>query len=285
MNHANGSLPCSNDDGQQQQQQTISSISSQPQQVMSGAVIAQQASHIHAAQQLLQQQQQHQRMHQGAAAVQYAVAYPTVIPLPNGGAYSIIQAAPATSMHQPQGQMVAYPNGQVAYHLSPALLNAHASLYPRFPGMMQTQQQPQQLHIPGMVQSAPNIRVQPQQMISASQWPSLGQTTTATAILEPKKEKAPASVQQTRKPYRDFAKDPTSNVPSTNQRSNKDQTFPVILYRILSNSECKDYISWLPHGRAFRIHKPEDVEENVLPLYFRHTKFASFMRQVSMSIL
>lgn len=81
--------------------------------------------------------------------------------------------------------------------------------------------------------------------------------------------------------YRDFAKDQKANKAFPHQRSNYDQTFPGILYRVLSNPDFEDFISWLPHGRAFKIHKPEAVEESVLPLFFRGTKLSSFMRQVS----
>lgn len=79
--------------------------------------------------------------------------------------------------------------------------------------------------------------------------------------------------------YRDYATDPESKLPPS--RRSKDFTFPVILYKILSeHSGC---ISWLPHGRAFKIHKPQEVEERVLPIHFPQIKFASFMRQVSTS--
>ena len=59
------------------------------------------------------------------------------------------------------------------------------------------------------------------------------------------------------------------------------ESFPCKLHAILSNENYSDYISWLPHGRAFRVLKPKAFEEDVLPKYFRSTKFASFMRQVS----
>ena len=37
----------------------------------------------------------------------------------------------------------------------------------------------------------------------------------------------------------------------------------------------------MPHGRAWKILKQHDFEEKVIPLYFRHAKLASFMRQVN----
>ena len=61
----------------------------------------------------------------------------------------------------------------------------------------------------------------------------------------------------------------------------KEPPFPVKFHRILSNPEFRDIISWLPHGRSWRVLKPKAFEERIIPLYFRHGKYASFMRQVS----
>lgn len=63
--------------------------------------------------------------------------------------------------------------------------------------------------------------------------------------------------------------------------SGKEPPFPVKLHRILSNAEHNDVISWLPHGRSWRVLKPKAFEEKVIPMYFRHAKYASFMRQVN----
>jgi hypothetical protein len=64
-------------------------------------------------------------------------------------------------------------------------------------------------------------------------------------------------------------------------QSAKEPAFPVKLHRILSNAEFRDVITWLPHGRSWRVIKPKAFEERVIPLYFRHAKYASFMRQVN----
>ena len=57
--------------------------------------------------------------------------------------------------------------------------------------------------------------------------------------------------------------------------------FPVKLHYILSNPKYKEVISWLPHGRAWRIIKPKEFEKYVIPKFFRSAKYASFMRQVN----
>jgi len=41
-------------------------------------------------------------------------------------------------------------------------------------------------------------------------------------------------------------------------------------------------ISWLSHGRAFMVHKPSEFVNQVMPIYFNQTKFASFQRQLNL---
>lgn len=87
-------------------------------------------------------------------------------------------------------------------------------------------------------------------------------------------------------PYTDYSRIPcpedgTELLGSSVTTSGKEPPFPVKLHKILSNSEYSDYISWLPHGRSWRVLKPKAFEEKVIPLFFRHAKYASFMRQVN----
>ena len=87
---------------------------------------------------------------------------------------------------------------------------------------------------------------------------------------------------------------PTSSIPDkedSDVKSDENQfdfpvasvrdTFPTKLYKILSKSVFVDVISWLPHGRSWRVLDQERFETEVLPLYFRHGNFMSFMRQVN----
>ena len=39
-------------------------------------------------------------------------------------------------------------------------------------------------------------------------------------------------------------------------------------------------VSWQPHGRAFRVHKPNDFLSFILPRYFKQTQYKSFQRQL-----
>ena len=50
---------------------------------------------------------------------------------------------------------------------------------------------------------------------------------------------------------------------------------------ILSNEEDSDTISWLPHGRSFIIYKKKKFAAQVLPKYFKATKFTSFTRKLN----
>lgn len=64
-------------------------------------------------------------------------------------------------------------------------------------------------------------------------------------------------------------------------KGKKEPPFPLKLHQILSNPEFQECICWNPHGRSWRILKPPVFEQIVIPLYFRHAKYASFMRQVN----
>ena len=58
-------------------------------------------------------------------------------------------------------------------------------------------------------------------------------------------------------------------------------TFPAKLFAILSRSDLADIISWMPHGRSWKVHKPREFEVKVIPSYFDHAKFSSFIRQAN----
>jgi hypothetical protein len=41
-------------------------------------------------------------------------------------------------------------------------------------------------------------------------------------------------------------------------------------------------MSWLPCGRAFKVHDQKEFASLIMPRYFRHSRFKSFLRQLSM---
>ncbi|KAL4510671.1 hypothetical protein ABPG72_004825 [Tetrahymena utriculariae] len=53
-------------------------------------------------------------------------------------------------------------------------------------------------------------------------------------------------------------------------------------YKILENPEYIDIISWNEDGKAFKVKKPNEFAEKVLPKYFKTNNFASFVRQLNM---
>jgi hypothetical protein len=62
-------------------------------------------------------------------------------------------------------------------------------------------------------------------------------------------------------------------------------TFPCRLQQILTDCEDgghQDIASWLPCGTLFKIHDPQKFARVIMPQYFRHSRFKSFLRQLSM---
>jgi hypothetical protein len=59
--------------------------------------------------------------------------------------------------------------------------------------------------------------------------------------------------------------------------------FPWRLHEILEEVEHKklDWIvSWLPDGRGFQVHCQKSFSEKIIPMFFRHSRYKSFQRQL-----
>merc|ERR1712176_7588 len=59
--------------------------------------------------------------------------------------------------------------------------------------------------------------------------------------------------------------------------------FPFKLHSILESagtSGQESIISWPPSGKAFKIHKPKEFADVIMPQYFNQTKYRSFQRQL-----
>jgi hypothetical protein len=68
-------------------------------------------------------------------------------------------------------------------------------------------------------------------------------------------------------------------------RRSSGSTFPCKLHELLDRIEVDGYadiLSWLPHGRCFKIHKQQEFLETILPNYFVMTKKSSFLRQLNL---
>lgn len=81
--------------------------------------------------------------------------------------------------------------------------------------------------------------------------------------------------------YRDYSKesDPDNLSPLT--PPGRVPNFPAKMHAILSRADFSDIVCWMPHGRAWKILKPREFELRVIPLYFEHAKFSSFIRQAN----
>ena len=58
-------------------------------------------------------------------------------------------------------------------------------------------------------------------------------------------------------------------------------SFPMKLFQILSEESNEPIISWMHHGRAWIVHDADKFEKELIPKYFKLTKFSSFTRQVN----
>jgi len=70
---------------------------------------------------------------------------------------------------------------------------------------------------------------------------------------------------------------------TTNSSKGSGQPPPPFLSKLLAmllSDECQPYISWSSSGQYIVLRNVEDLGAKMLPKFFRHNKFASFLRQV-----
>jgi len=61
------------------------------------------------------------------------------------------------------------------------------------------------------------------------------------------------------------------------------RSFPFKLLQLLEDASLEGnehIVSWLPHGKAFKVHKTTEFENELIGRYFRQTKYRSFVRQL-----
>jgi hypothetical protein len=59
--------------------------------------------------------------------------------------------------------------------------------------------------------------------------------------------------------------------------------FPFKLHEMLEDAmrtDNQDIVSWQPHGKAFRVHKPREFAIRIMPRHFKQTQYKSFQRQL-----
>ena len=59
-------------------------------------------------------------------------------------------------------------------------------------------------------------------------------------------------------------------------------TIHTQLMEVLDRPDMDTIITWMPHGRAFIVLQPQQLRDNVLPRFFKQTKFMSFTRQLNL---
>eukprot|EP00980_Cylindrotheca_fusiformis_P013884 scaffold3598_cov115-Cylindrotheca_fusiformis.AAC.20 len=81
--------------------------------------------------------------------------------------------------------------------------------------------------------------------------------------------------------YKDYSQVPDPDPFKPLTAPGRVPNFPAKMMAILSRPELSDIITWLDHGRAWKVLKPREFEMKVLPTYFEHSKFSSFIRQAN----
>jgi len=71
-------------------------------------------------------------------------------------------------------------------------------------------------------------------------------------------------------------------VPSKKNSGGVVKPFPAKLMEVLDRPDMDTIITWMPHGRAFIVLQPQQLRDNVLPRFFKQTKFMSFTRQLNL---
>ena len=85
------------------------------------------------------------------------------------------------------------------------------------------------------------------------------------------------------------------NVEGKNEEENKENfqkdkykkkgeypNFLLKLYQILENESYKNIIHWTEDGKYFIISNLHDFTEQILPHYYKHNNYSSFIRQLNM---
>ncbi|ANB14141.1 stress-responsive transcription factor HSF1 [Sugiyamaella lignohabitans] len=77
-----------------------------------------------------------------------------------------------------------------------------------------------------------------------------------------------------------------TNGPAKSKRSNngqpKTRPFVAKLWSMVNDEGNSEYIHWMPDGKSFQVVGRELFEKTVLPKYFKHSNFSSFVRQLNM---
>ena len=74
---------------------------------------------------------------------------------------------------------------------------------------------------------------------------------------------------------------PSSSTLLASEDVTQKQSFPEKLYEIIENATEQGLAKWEGDGKIFKITEPERFADELLPHYFRQTKYKSFQRQLN----
>eukprot|EP00331_Platyophrya_macrostoma_P028447 CAMPEP_0176443562 /NCGR_PEP_ID=MMETSP0127-20121128/22511_1 /TAXON_ID=938130 /ORGANISM="Platyophrya macrostoma, Strain WH" /LENGTH=354 /DNA_ID=CAMNT_0017828843 /DNA_START=59 /DNA_END=1123 /DNA_ORIENTATION=- len=73
-----------------------------------------------------------------------------------------------------------------------------------------------------------------------------------------------------------------NKVAQTKQTAERVPKFIGIIYQMIEDPRYQEYVSWSTDGCAMLIKKPTEFAEYVLPIFFKHNNFSSFVRQLNL---
>jgi hypothetical protein len=81
--------------------------------------------------------------------------------------------------------------------------------------------------------------------------------------------------------YRDFSQVPPE-LDYSHPTEIDDMAFSQKVHDMLSDEALQNWITWMPHGRCFKILVPKRLEQSkTLIKYFGHNRYSSFLRQLN----
>ncbi len=72
------------------------------------------------------------------------------------------------------------------------------------------------------------------------------------------------------------------NQQPTQSSQNLITAFLAKLWALVNDPSCDDLIAWDPSGASFHVYDQSRFAREILPRYFKHNNFASFIRQLNM---
>lgn len=63
---------------------------------------------------------------------------------------------------------------------------------------------------------------------------------------------------------------------------NKRPAFILKLWNMVNDPANEEFIQWTPDGESFKVLSKENFEKEILPKYFKHSNYSSFVRQLNM---